>query len=48
LLGYLETDRARNVPFYERAGFRVTEQASVLGVPCWFMRRTPMPPAPLR
>lgn len=38
-VGYLETDRPEAVGFYERFGFRVVEQADVLGTPCWFMRR---------
>ena len=41
LLGYLETDRPENVPFYERHGFVVVAQAPVIGVPNWFMRREP-------
>lgn len=41
VVGWLETDKERNVPFYERGGFRVVEEATVLGVPCWFMQRTP-------
>ena len=38
-MAYLETDRAENVPFYERFGFGVTGQDQVLGVPNWFMTR---------
>ncbi|MFC0680082.1 GNAT family N-acetyltransferase [Lysobacter korlensis] len=38
-VGFLETDRPRAVGFYERFGYVVVEQADVLGVPCWFMRR---------
>jgi ribosomal protein S18 acetylase RimI-like enzyme len=38
-LGYLETDKAENVRFYERFGFEVTDEAPVIGVPNWFMRR---------
>lgn len=36
---YLETDRAINVPFYERFGFAVTEKQDILGVTNWFMWR---------
>jgi ribosomal protein S18 acetylase RimI-like enzyme len=38
---YLETDKAENVRFYERYGFRVTAQGRVLGVPNWYMTRSP-------
>ncbi|PSK95465.1 acetyltransferase (GNAT) family protein [Murinocardiopsis flavida] len=37
--GYLETDKAANVAFYERFGYTVTAEAEVIGVPNWFMRR---------
>jgi GNAT superfamily N-acetyltransferase len=40
-LGYLETDRAENVRLYERHGFVTVEEAEVIGVPNWFMRREP-------
>lgn len=36
---YLETDKAINVRFYERFGFRVVRQEPVLGVTNWFMKR---------
>ena len=36
---YLETDRPENVPFYERAGFSVLVETTVLDVPIWCMRR---------
>ena len=38
-LGYLETDKPENVRFYERFGFEVIEEAPVIGVSNWFMRR---------
>ncbi len=38
-VGYLETDRPENVPFYERFGFEVTSEVEVLGVPNFFMTR---------
>ena len=37
--GYLETDRAENVTFYQRFGFQVTREAPVLGVTNYFMTR---------
>jgi ribosomal protein S18 acetylase RimI-like enzyme len=37
--GYLETDKPENVRFYERFGYEVTEEATVIGVPNWFMWR---------
>jgi GNAT superfamily N-acetyltransferase len=39
--GYLETDKAANVRFYAKQGFETVDEATVLGVPNWFMRRTP-------
>jgi GNAT superfamily N-acetyltransferase len=41
MLGYLETDKPENVRFYERYGFETVDQAEVIGVPNWFMRRSP-------
>jgi ribosomal protein S18 acetylase RimI-like enzyme len=41
LTGWLETDKEANVRFYQRFGYEVVEQADVLGVPNWFMRRHP-------
>lgn len=39
---YLESSKERNVPLYERAGFRVTEQFQVPGGPVlWLMWREP-------
>lgn len=37
--GYLETDRRENVRLYERFGYRVVAETSVIGVPNWFMWR---------
>jgi len=39
-VGYLETDKPENVRFYERFGYEVIGQESVIGVPNWFMRRS--------
>ncbi|MBS3652510.1 GNAT family N-acetyltransferase [Pseudaminobacter sp. 19-2017] len=38
---YLETDLEVNVAFYETLGFIVTKREFVLGVPNWFMSRSP-------
>jgi GNAT superfamily N-acetyltransferase len=40
-LGYLETDKSENVRLYERHGFAVADEAEVVGVHNWFMRRPP-------
>jgi ribosomal protein S18 acetylase RimI-like enzyme len=42
-LGYLETDKAENVRFYSKQGYEVVDEAPVIGVRCWFMRREPRP-----
>jgi len=39
LEGYLETDRAVNVKFYENFGFGVVREEKVIGVDTWYMRR---------
>ncbi len=39
LVGNLETDKAVNVGWYQRFGFEVTDENTVLGVPCWYQRR---------
>jgi predicted N-acetyltransferase YhbS len=39
LEGYLETDRAINVKFYERFGFSVVRAEKLIGVDTWYMRR---------
>jgi ribosomal protein S18 acetylase RimI-like enzyme len=44
-LAYLETDDERNVAFYERAGFQVEGEISILAAPVWRMRRSPSRPA---
>jgi len=38
-IGYLETDKAGNVFFYERFGFGTVATTPVLDTPNWFMRR---------
>ncbi len=38
-MAYLETDKPENVHFYEKFGFVTLDEAEVLGVPNWFMRR---------
>jgi len=40
-IGYLETDKHRNVCLYRRGGFEVIAERSVLGVTNWFMLRHP-------
>lgn len=42
-VGYLETDKPENVRFYESFGFDVIDEAPVIGVPNWFMRRPSSP-----
>jgi ribosomal protein S18 acetylase RimI-like enzyme len=36
---YLETDKQKNVGFYEKYGFQVISESQILGVPNWFMMR---------
>jgi ribosomal protein S18 acetylase RimI-like enzyme len=43
---YLETDDASNVAFYQRAGFRVTNETEILGVSVWCMTRPAATPRP--
>ncbi len=38
---YLETDSEWNIPFYERVGFALEGETSVLGVRAWRMKRAP-------
>ena len=38
---YLETDKPENVRFYQRFGFEVTSEATVLSTANWFMWRRP-------
>ncbi len=38
-VGYLETDKPRNIRFYEKFGFEVTRQEQVIGATNWFMER---------
>lgn len=44
---YLETARERNLPLYERHGFRVVEELTLPGISVrgWLMRRDPKPSA---
>jgi predicted N-acetyltransferase YhbS len=39
--GYLETDKPGNVVFYGKFGYEPVAEATVIGVPNWFMRRSP-------
>jgi GNAT superfamily N-acetyltransferase len=42
LPAYLETGNERNLAFYSRAGFQVTERLTLpVGPPVWLMRREP-------
>ncbi len=38
-VAYLEAERPQNIEIYRRAGFEVTAQCDVLGLPNWFMTR---------
>jgi len=38
---YLETQRERNVGFYERFGFELVEKIEIEGLPLWLMWRPP-------
>jgi GNAT superfamily N-acetyltransferase len=38
-VSYLETDKAINVRFYQKFGYRIAGQEQVLGVTNWFMKR---------
>jgi ribosomal protein S18 acetylase RimI-like enzyme len=42
-VGWLETNKERNVRFYGGLGFDLVDYAEALGVPSWFMRRDPGP-----
>ena len=37
--GYLETDKAENVKFYEKFGFVVQHEEQLIGTPTWYMWR---------
>lgn len=39
LPGYLETDKAENVKFYEKFGFAVQREEELIGTPIWYMWR---------
>jgi hypothetical protein len=36
---YLETERPENLAIHRKAGFEVTAEPEVLGLPSWFMTR---------
>jgi GNAT superfamily N-acetyltransferase len=40
-MAFLETDRRENVRFFEQFGFLTVDEANVIGVQNWFMRREP-------
>jgi ribosomal protein S18 acetylase RimI-like enzyme len=40
-VGWLETNKERNVRFYSGLGFEVVDRVEALGVSNWFMRRDP-------
>lgn len=40
-VGWLETNKERNIRFYGSLGFELAGEALSLGVPSWFMRRDP-------
>ena len=40
-MAFLETDRHENVRFFEQFSFVTVDEAKVIGVPNWFMRREP-------
>ncbi len=42
---YLETDKPENVRLFQRFGFGITSEALIIGVPNWFMWRSPQPKA---
>jgi len=39
LPGYLETDKAENVKFYEKFAFAVRREEELIGTPIWYMWR---------
>ncbi len=38
---YLENASPRNLPFYQRFGFRIVQEKEIIGFPTWFMWREP-------
>jgi ribosomal protein S18 acetylase RimI-like enzyme len=38
---YLENATPRNIPFYQRFGFKVISEKEIVGIPSWFMWRPP-------
>jgi GNAT superfamily N-acetyltransferase len=39
---YLENSNPRNLPFYQRFGFQTVIEKEIIGVPAWFMWRSPL------
>jgi GNAT superfamily N-acetyltransferase len=38
---YLENANPINTPYYQRFGFQITHQKEIIGIPTWFMWRSP-------
>jgi ribosomal protein S18 acetylase RimI-like enzyme len=47
-MAYLETDKAENVHFYRKFGFRTVGEIDILGRTNWFMSREPVRPGSFR
>ncbi len=41
---YLENSDPRNLPFYQRAGYKVLDKKEIIGLPAWLMWRDPVIP----
>lgn len=39
---YLENANPRNIPFYQRFGFQIVSEKEIIGIPSWFMWRSPV------